>query len=282
MRKIFALTLSLLLVQTQVAFGWGQEGHSIIAELAQRRLTPDAAAQVGTILGKGHSLASISSWADDVRDAHPETYKWHFVDIPLADTTYDPVKECVPGPKGDCAIAALERLKHILQCSTDPAERLDELRFAVHLLGDIHQPLHTVDEARGGNDIAVTVTFKGVTCRKDCELHTNFHAVWDVTLIERTVWDWGAYVDKLENGFLAAPEAKDPALVAGTPADWVLQTHAAAVTIWNAKPESNELDDTYYQAVLPVVDKQLALCGLRAAAWLNDAFTPNTCPATPG
>ena len=263
----------------ELAFAWGQEGHSIVAELAQRRLSPAAATAVETILGKGHSLASIASWADDQRTAHTESYNWHFVDIPIASNAYDPATQCKPGPKGDCAIAALDRLKQQLRCG-DAAARLDALRFAVHLVGDIHQPLHTVDEARGGNDIAVKVTFKGNTCSKNCDLDTNFHAVWDSTLIQRYVWNWGAYVDKLEAGWLATPEAADPALVAGTPTDWVLQTHSTAQTVWNAKPANNVLDDAYYQQALPVLDKQLALGGLRLAAWLNDTLSSTVCTPT--
>ncbi|HJW39898.1 MAG TPA: S1/P1 nuclease, partial [Rhizomicrobium sp.] len=211
----------------ELAFAWGPEGHSIVAEIAQRRLSPAAAASVETILGKGHSLASVASWADDQRAARPDTYNWHFVDIPLADGTYDPATECKPDPKGDCAIAALDRLKQQLRCG-DAAARLDALRFAVHLVGDIHQPLHTIAEQRGGNDIPVKVTFKGATCTGNCDLDTNFHAVWDTFLITRSFWNWGAYVDRLEAGWLTSAEAKDPATVAGTPADWVLQTHAVA------------------------------------------------------
>ncbi|HXC55824.1 MAG TPA: S1/P1 nuclease [Rhizomicrobium sp.] len=276
------LIAALWLATTGAALAWGQEGHSIVAELAQRRLSPAAAAQVEAILGQGHSLASIASWADDVRASHPETFAWHFIDIPLADTTYDPATECKPDPKGDCAIAALDRLKQQLRCSADAAARLDALRFAVHLVGDIHQPLHTVAEARGGNDILVKVTFKGNTCKQNCDLPTNFHAVWDSTLITRTYYDWGAYVDRLEAGWLTTLEAKDPAATAGTPTDWVLQTHAVAVTVWNLKPASNELDDAYYTAVMPLVDKQLGLGGLRLAAYLNDAFASNVCTPDSG
>ncbi len=260
----------------ELAFAWGQEGHSIVAELAQRRLSPAAATAVDAILGRGHSLASIASWADDQRSTHPETYNWHFVDIPIASNAYDATTQCKPDPKGDCAIAALDRLKQQLRCG-DAAARLDALRFAVHLVGDIHQPLHTVDEARGGNDIPVKVTFKGAVCSKNCDVDTNFHATWDSTLIQRTVWNWGSYVDRLETGWLSTPEAADPALVAGSPTDWVLQTHSAAQTVWNAKPASNVLDDSYYQQVLPILDRQLGLGGLRLATWLNDAFSSTVC-----
>ncbi len=275
----FRLPLLALLVWTasfELALAWGQEGHSVVAEIAQRRLSPAAAAAVEAILGKGHSLASVSSWADDQRTAHPDTSNWHFVDIPLADQTYDPATECKPDPKGDCSIAALERLKQQLRCG-DAAARLDALRFAVHIVGDIHQPLHTVAEARGGNDIPVKVTFKGAVCSKNCDLDTNFHAVWDSTLIQRTVWNWGSYVDRLEAGWLATPEAADPAAVAGTPTDWVLQTHAAAQIVWNDKPANDVLDEAYYRQVSPILEKQLGLGGLRLAAWLNDAFASTEC-----
>ena len=278
-RSSLPLTLTLLLASTSAAFAWGQEGHSIVAEIAQRRLSPVAAAEVERLLGKGHSLASVASWADDQRAAHPGSYNWHFVDIPLADTAYDPATACKPDPKGDCAIGELDRLATELHCAAGDAAKIDALRYAVHLVGDIHQPLHTVGDAKGGNEITVKVTFKGNTCRKECDQSINFHAVWDSTLITRQFWDWGAYVDKLEDGWLKTPEALDPAAIAGTPADWALQTHAVAVTVWNLKPASNELDDTYYTAVLPVVDKQLGLGGLRLAAFLNTAYAAASCPA---
>ncbi|OHV87515.1 S1/P1 nuclease [Mesorhizobium sp. ORS 3428] len=77
------------------AAAWGPEGHSIVAEIAQRRLSATALTEVKRILGGEVSMASVASWADDVRySVHPESYNWHFVDIPLANDTYDPVSEC--------------------------------------------------------------------------------------------------------------------------------------------------------------------------------------------
>ncbi|HEY0106817.1 MAG TPA: S1/P1 nuclease [Rhizomicrobium sp.] len=279
MRRRPILTASLAwLTSFQLALAWGPEGHSIVAEIAQRRLSPAAATQIETILGKGHSLASIASWADDVKAKRPETANWHFVDIPLADTDYDPARDCKPDPKGDCAIAALDRLRQALRCG-DAAARLDALRFVVHIVGDIHQPLHAVAEARGGNDVAVTVRFKGATCSRNCDLVTNFHAAWDGAVITRTVWAWGAYVDRLETGFLLSPEARDAAASAGTPTDWLLQTHMAAATVWSLKPSNGVLDEDYYRQVLPILDRQLGLGGLRLAAYLNDAFSSADCRA---
>jgi hypothetical protein len=93
------------------AQAWGPEGHSIIAEIAQRRLTHDAPAimsKIQSILGPGVSMASIASWADDYRVQNPRSTRWHFVDIPIADDGYDPAKECAASPEGDCVVAELD------------------------------------------------------------------------------------------------------------------------------------------------------------------------------
>jgi hypothetical protein len=262
------------------AFAWDQEGHSIVAEIAQRRLSPAAAAAVERVLGRGHSLASVASWADDVRETAPETYNWHFVDIPIAANQFDPASQCAPGPKGDCVVAELDRLKTELRCAAD-AQKLEALKFAVHFVGDVHQPLHTVLEERGGNDIAVVVNMNGLTCKRNCKLTpiaTNLHAAWDTNLITKTVWDWGAYVDRLEAGWLQGKEAAQPGIDAGTALDWALETHGAAQQVWALTPADKVLDDDYYRKALPILDRQLGMAGLRLARFLNDAYGSAQCP----
>lgn len=99
-RFLRTTVLAIALLPT-VALAWGQEGHSIIAEIAQHRLSSRASAEVARLLGPNRSLASISSWADDERDKRPETYRWHFVDIPLAESHYVPSRDCEPKPDGE-------------------------------------------------------------------------------------------------------------------------------------------------------------------------------------
>ncbi|HEY4997628.1 MAG TPA: S1/P1 nuclease, partial [Usitatibacter sp.] len=102
------------------------------------------------------------------------------------------------------------------------------------------------------------------------------HAVWDTTLIASTVWSWGAYVRRLEDGWLAGDEAR--AAVGGTPQDWAVETHAVAREIWPLLPESRLLGDDYYFKVLPALDRQLGRAGLRLAAFLDDALSSAQCP----
>jgi hypothetical protein len=279
-RPVWALVVAVLLPAQALA--WGSEGHSIVAEVAQHRLTPQAAAEVDRLLGPGRSLASVASWADDVRDDRPESYRWHFVDLALAEDRYDPTKHCHTSAKGDCIVAELERLKTDLRCAATDDLKRDALRYAVHFVGDIHQPLHTVGEGRGGNDVAVEVKLAGAkTCRGGpCPImsyRSNFHRVWDGTLIKATTWSWGAYVDRLETGWLASPEAKG--VDGGTPAEWAEETHLAGRTVWEQLPANRVVDDAYYGKILPTLDRQLGLAGLRLAHFLNDVQAPGQCVA---
>jgi hypothetical protein len=278
--KRIVLSLALGCTFFGPAFAWGPEGHSIVAEVAQHQLSPQAMTMVERLLGRGRSLASIASWADDVRGERPENYKWHFVDIPLAVRKYDMNKYCKPSDTGDCAVKELERLKNDLRCASGES-KVEALKFAVHFIGDLHQPLHTVAEAKGGNDVKVDVFMRGLKCTGTCtptRVSTNLHAVWDEDLINNAVWNWGVYVDRLEAGWLQGDDAKKSGTDGGTPAEWAEETHAYAPIVWNARPADNVLDDRYFRDMLPILDRQLGVAGLRLAKFLNDAYGSEQCP----
>ena len=283
MRQLRSLTASAAVGLTLIApaAAWGPEGHSIVAEIAQRRLSVAGTNMVATILGSGHSLASIASWADDARDQRPETYNWHFADIPINIATYSAARDCKTNKeKGDCIVAELGRLEDELACGTAD-KKLDALKFAVHFLGDIHQPLHTVDELTGGNEVKVDIFMRGATCTAKCEptrFSTNFHSAWDQGLIKAMVWNWGAYVDRLEAGWLASADAHATGIDGGTPEEWANDTHRFAPIVWQLRPADNVLDDRYLRDVLPTLDRQLGVAGLRLAKFINDAATATCTP----
>jgi hypothetical protein len=252
----------LALVPLDEALSWGSNGHSIIAEIAQRRLHPQTLAQVEALLGSEVSLASIASWADDIVRERPETFFWHFVNIPYDATDYVPSRDCQPTPKGDCIINAIARSRALLQNRSAPKEqRAEALKFLVHFVGDVHQPLHDIDRHdEGGNKLAVTFF----------DAPMSLHAVWDIGIIEKRTYDWGQYVKILENAWLRGKDIR--ALARGDPVDWALAAHAAAVNVAYVLPEDLKLGDAYYQRALPTVDQQLALAGIRLARLLNEAF----------
>jgi len=256
---------------------WGQDGHSIIAEVAQRRLSPKVRDIVDRLLNHA-SLASVASWADDVKfTTHKKTKSWHFVGIPLSRSTYDPAKDCADG----CIISALDQLRLQLRCGATEEEKRDALRFIVHLIGDAHQPMHTVEEGGGGNDFEVRVGFCGLreigqACQPS-EAPVVFHQLWDETLITSAFFDWGGYVDRLEAGWLKSPAAKAVTQESGTPVDWILQAHARARAVWPGSPPTVAIDQKYYTSALEVIDAELGSAGIRLARYLDDVHASMSC-----
>jgi hypothetical protein len=121
------------------AFAWGQEGHSIVAEIAQRHLAREAPAvmsRVQSVLEPGTSLASIASWADAYRDEDPGTFNWHFADIPIGNDRYNAMVEWMRTNKGDCIVAELDRLRNDIRCKKGDEQRM-ALMFAVHSTGPV-------------------------------------------------------------------------------------------------------------------------------------------------
>ena len=286
MRTLWVAAL-LALLPPDHARAWGQEGHAIVAEIAQRRVEPAALAKIYTLLRSelpglsattAISLASIASWADDYRPSHDETRNWHFVDIPYDRDTYRPDVDCATDPRfGDCVVNAIARAhRSLADCAKPDDERVAALKFLVHFVGDIHQPLHAItridpntgDQDHGGNTIEVMFYNKKTKLYEQ----TNLHAVWDTSLIMQKVYDWGEYVRLLETEWL--PGKDIGALQAGDPVDWALAAHRAAVEVaYNIRPD-HVLDEAYVRDSLPVVDRQLALAGLRLARLLNETLQP--------
>ncbi len=124
------------------AGAWGDEGHRVVARLAEARLTPAARAGVANLLDPGETLADASLWADKVKyTSRPETRPWHFVDIPRQMTSYDATRDCSDPNPGDCIVVQTEQARQTL-ANPGAMNRADALRFVVHFLGDLHQPLH--------------------------------------------------------------------------------------------------------------------------------------------
>jgi hypothetical protein len=244
------------------AASWGASGHSIVAEIAQRRLEPDALRRIKELLGGEVSLASVANWADHVALLRPNTYNWHFVNIPYDATGYDAQRDCRPTPKGDCVIAAIARPRDALaRASSSRQERIEALMFLVHFVGDIHQPLHCADRNDAGGS-QLPVTFFGEP--------TTLHLVWDVGIIERRSFDWGEHVRLIEQNWF--PGKDITALQRGEPADWAWEAHRLAVEVAYVLPENHELGIEYFHRSLSTVDRQLALAGIRLARLLNETF----------
>lgn len=242
-------------------FGWGREGHRLIAEIAERRLNAKARAEVAALLDSGETLQSIASWADDVRLDRKETSTWHYINIPVTASAPEWRKYC---PATGCVVEVIPRMiEKLKERSLPKAERAEALKFLVHFAGDLHQPLHCGDKGdRGGND--VQVIFR--------DRPANLHSVWDTPLLQRMLEKDPALGQRLAKG-PGAWAARG--MRKGGPQDWVWDSHAASRDVAYANlPAARPavLDANYELKAAPVIQQQLLRGGVRLAALLNDAL----------
>jgi len=247
----------LLLTLALPAWPWGPEGHRLVAEIAWKHLSVTAKAEIIRLLPEGATLVSIAPWADEVRPQRRETAPWHYINIPVEASRGAWRPYC---PNGECIVTAIERMAARLADHTLPAAERDEaLRFVVHFVGDLHQPLHCGDRRdRGGNDVAVIFR----------QRPTNLHSIWDTPLLQEMLQAEGVRERLLRD---AEPEEWQRES-AGTPEDWVWDSHRLSRDVaYAALPPERPalLDDEYAGRAYPVIEEQIRRAGLRLAALLE-------------
>lgn len=259
--------VALLLISTGLSqkpsFAWGSKGHQIIAHLAAERLSSRARKGVADLLGRA-SLESVANWADQMKANRDD----HFLRIPLERNSYDAETDCIGG---NCLIKAIENNISILSdYDKPPAARAEALRYIVHFIGDLHQPLHCANnnDASGSK---FPVSFFGVP--------TNLLKVWDEDIID-TIWDeyavklgkvdFAAYDDQLSS-MMDGKAQNGAGYTKGTITDWALDSHRLARNAYPAKGDTNLAED-YYNTNKPIVNEQLFKAGVRLAKVLNDIF----------
>lgn len=239
------------------AFGWGQKGHDVTAYIAECHLTPAAAARIDSLLG-GHSPVYYANWLDNASHTAEYAYSrtWHYLNVDEGKTL-----ETMPrNPKGD-VLTAIESIVERLKAGwMTPEQEAVDLKILIHLVGDLHCPMHTGHLSDlGGNKRPVL--FFG---RK-----TNLHSVWDTSLPDAAhKWsytEWQQQLDRLD-GERAACAA------AGTPRDWLLETQEICREIYDFTPEGTKISYDYIAKYAPVIEQQLLRGGLRLAHLLNGIY----------
>jgi hypothetical protein len=256
MRKLVAIVL---LGGGLPVFGWGPEGHILVARIAEKQLTPEVHARIVEILGPGATMASVSSWADEVRRARPESGPWHYVDIPIDKPHLDMDRDC---PKGDCVIGAIARFRAALHDpATPPVQRREALMFLIHFIGDMHQPLHCSDNKdKGGNDVHVQFNDRAM----------NLHSLWDSGLLGRI-----GNEEKLYPILTAQSLSHEKKFAKGTVEDWAEESHKAAQKMVYGKLPKTEASKPaailplYEAKADPLIELQIEKAGARLAAVLN-------------
>ncbi len=263
-RFAFALLFCLAAI-SPAAWAWGREGPRLTALVAEAYLTPATKVQVQALLGR-ETLAGVAPWADEYRELHPETARWHFDDIPGSEARYNRQRDCPAGrdpafPWRDCLTDRILYFEGRLgNRSLDPAERAQALKFLVHFLGDLHQPLHTIADARGGNEIHVKIF--GQQCENGAGC--NLHEVWDTELVEEHGLGEKKHLAVLLEDIQANHWER---FAAGDPVSWTNQSHRLAQTALVRNDVT--LPQAYMTDESRVVDGELAVGGLRLARVLN-------------
>ncbi len=286
----------------QHAMAWGDEGHEIVATIAYARLTPVVKKKIDSILAADKDkltapdFSSRATWADKWRDSdrnttrvrYLATHNWHFVDIEIDSPDFDKAcfnhpplpagKVASKGPADDCVVDKIEQFTAELRSSsTSKAERRLALKYLLHFVGDLHQPLHGADNHHDAGGNAVLILFGN---HKVSSKSLNLHHYWDTDLVLQLGKDQKAVADQLNNQISPQDAAT---WSTGTPKDWAMESFDRAKTIaYDLSGESNRtdkngktvpyLDATYDNRALPVVREQLSKGGVRLAAVLNDAL----------
>ncbi len=273
-----------LLLPAPSALAWSALGHRLVGELAQRHLEPAASAEVTTLLAgeADPTLAGVAPWADRLRDTDPPRFKattrWHYVGMLPGTCRFDPLRDCV---NGECVIGAIEAQRRILADRQQPtAARRDALKFLVHFVGDIHQPMHANGRPdKGGNDFQISL-------RTDLQpeayarahyvngvMGTNLHSVWDYYVLGTAGRgarppELRAYADRLDA--LPWPPMTAPP---SAPQSWAGES-CRLVEARGLYPQSHKMDRTYLDAMRPLAEQRVRQAAYRLALMLNDALAP--------
>ncbi len=259
MKKFFILLVFSFVCQFSNASNepeWGATGHRSIGKIADIHLSKKAKKEIDRLLN-GQSLALVSTYGDDIKsdDDYDKYYSWHFVNFPF-DTKYEDSKK---SKSGDIVMG----IDHCISVLKDPNSSENDkvffLKFLVHLIGDLHQPLHVGrGEDKGGNDIKLQWHYK----------KSNLHRVWDSGMIEF----YNMSYTELTSNRKKLSKTQIEIIKEGSILDWTYESQALAKKVYaSAKPEE-KLSYRYSYDHFDLVMSQLQKSGIRLAKVLNDIF----------
>lgn len=250
------LTLFVVIMTiTLNGMGWGATGHRVVGKIATDHLHKKVRKKLDQLL-QGKSLAEVSTWMDNIKsdDRYDHTHDWHWVTIPDGQQ----YSETEKNPKGDI-IATMRRLIDELKAGNlDTKTEREHVMMLIHLVGDIHQPLHVgTGEDRGGNDVKVSWFWDD----------SNLHRVWDNGMIDGKLYSYTELAEVASNQSEEAIEdwADDGILVW---ADESIQLREAVYDL----PEDNRIGFEYQYKNWDTVTLRLVQAGVRLAAVLNDIY----------
>jgi len=234
---------------------WGRTGHNVIGRIAANHLTGKAKAGVAALLGT-ETLADVASWADDNRDR--TTASWHFINVETGLSFEDFKQQVTAGTNVYTVLVKEEGILADEKASRE--DRATALKYIVHFVGDIHQPMHVSRaEDKGGNTIQVQYDGQG----------TNLHSLWDTRMLEHA----GLNEDQLAQNFDKATPAQIKKWQSDPQINWAWESYQISSQLYSEiEKNGTTIDDAYYQAHMPIVENRIEKAGIRLAGLLNEIF----------
>ncbi len=261
MKKYYLFTFTLFIAFTLVS--WGVIGHRAIGKIAENHLSSQANTAVNEILGE-QSLSDVSTYADEIR-SKPEfkiTGTWHYINLPLG-LNQDQFNLKVGTMTQDNVYSALMQCEQDLQSkTTNKNQKIFALKFIVHLVGDLHQPMHVSrEEDKGGNTIQLN--FNG--------LGSNLHRVWDSGLIEKQ----GMTFEQLAASNDKATPAEIKKWQSEPVINWLYESYQVSSQLYKEvdSMKSRSIGDKYYNEHITLVGERIEKAGIRLAGVLNTIFS---------
>ena len=254
--KTIILTFAALLIVAE-CFAWGQVGHDTTCAIAEKHLSRKAKKKIKKIL-KGKSIVYWANWLDYI--SHTPEYEymktWHYKNI-NADQTYE---EVPPAENGDIITALNEQVSKLKSGKLSEEEEAFALKIVIHLLGDLHQPMHLGRKTDYGGNLITVISF---------EQEKNLHTVWDEDVVYYAhSWTYTEWTEQLDR----TSKQERKAIEQGTFDDWARETYTLCKEIYANTPEGTEVSYDYIGKYTPIVEQQLLKAGLRLARVLNEIY----------
>lgn len=256
--KMEKLALSALALFAVVqVFGWGPKGHDATAYIAECHLTPKAAKQIDRVLD-GHSLVYYANWLDNASHTPEYAYTktWHYLNIDEGKTL-----ETMPrNEQGDVLTAVTAIYEKLKNGGLSREEEQFNLKMLIHLVGDMHCPMHTGRLSdRGGNDRPVVLFGRP----------SNLHSIWDSGIVEAAhKWGYTEWQQQIDR----ASKQDIRMIQAGTPTDWLRETQQICNEVYAKTPEGTKISYDYVNDFASVIEQQFLRGGLRLARLLNEIY----------
>ena len=256
MKRFFIIAIAMVIgLQAQA---WGPKGHDTIAYIAEKHLSKRCLKNILEVLD-GHSLVYVSNWLDNA--SHTEEYAhtktWHYVNVDADEGSYS---QSVKAETGDVVTAINDIVTRLKSGELSPEAEKAELMMLIHLVGDMHCPMHAGYKSdRGGNNTQVKYFGK----------QRKLHSVWDSEIVESAHrWSYSEWQEQVDR----ASKREQKAIAYGTPNDWIEETVALARDVYENSTTGKNLSYDYVAQYAPIIEQQFLKGGIRLAKLLEEIY----------